>query len=459
MKKLFYTLWLLSLSCVSIFSQEDLETTLSLKGGVVLSEKYIDGRIYTEFEKENSEESSFNIKTWATKIHFPKYVSTGIGNFSMSGIWSKFNDPCPTTMTSLKTPFEVKKVLVTTLPTSSSSEKSLIATIELDFPFLQLSGYIKNLNTKNPSTGLGLSFQYNNNANNVALQITTAWQKVPLNAKTEDTWFVKNTYFNPYKSHSIIQQITLKTVSNIALFSGGITQMPFVKNAYFVRLEDSIELLPFLLNTQFFLCSKSYLNHKGSFVTSPMVFSLNPQLRFFYEKTLIKHVFLGGMIKASLEKVQKNCNFSWIVSYKGMVEIDSNTVLVSLEADISDIFCINFSCDFNMERYVDLMKNWKIDCEYSKPTEDTTDYGNIILKNSSTAKINITTKDVLEIQLFSEGIFDLNNKKSLSNISLGCSCGTELKYLTLKGGITYDTKLTKENEHSLHAEFSAQIHL
>ena len=119
MKKKILCIFCLAFVCFSTFCSEDsLDWNISLLNGIIVTENYFDVRVYYEGEKKHLEEFTHGLKTWATRVHAFDCFSLGVGNFSQSGVWSKFKNPTPNFIAPLKEPFAISKSLISVLPTS-----------------------------------------------------------------------------------------------------------------------------------------------------------------------------------------------------------------------------------------------------------------------------------------------------------------------------------------------------
>ncbi len=450
-----------------IVAEEKLNWNVSLLNGVSLSEKHLEARIYYDLEQKQFEEFYHGIKTWGTKLHLFDCISLGFGNMSLSGAWSKFNNPCPSDIDPLKNEIEISKTLVISLPTSSSVNDSVLASVELDLPVFRLNGYFEGFGSEKFSGGVCCSFLFkHSNPSVLTLQTTTTWQTIPLSKKPEETWFLENPYFKSQQSHSFIQEIAIKSFNVSSIFNFGVMQMPFIKNSWFFRNENSFLFLPFLLNIQSFYCSEDYLCHDGSFVSSPIAFGINPQLRFSFDSDVLRNINIGFSCNANLSKAKVfYIPMQWEYEYTGLLEIILNTVTVGFEVENGEDFSSELNFLYEPVATSVFKREWGLKCEYSKFLEDADDYGNLLVKNLFDFELFIDSSCALDMGFFCESKYDLSEKRVQPAILLGISNCLELdtqyfrntQTLSVKSAIEFSIQEKKPAQ--LHADFSIILRL
>ena len=452
-KKIFCTFCVVVVAFFPVGTEENLDWKTSLVSGVSLNEKYIDARVYSELEKEALGELTYGLKTWGIKGCLFDCLSLGFGNLAVSGVWSKFNNPCPSSLDSLKEPFAISRILKTDLPNSSSVNDSVISSMDLNLPVFQLNGYIEGL-SEITEAGFGCSFKYTK-TDYFSLQTTTAWQMASINSKVEDGWFLENKYFKPQKKHALIQEISFKFAHFVTMLHGGVNQTPFGEWAWFIRSENSITVLPFLINFQGFFSSENCIN-----------FDFNPQLRFAFDTNSIRELKVGFSVNAKFEKPEKfYLPAEWCYAYCGAVNIAFETIAVALESEFSEEFSTSFNFLLEPNWGPTFNRNWGFDCKYSKAVDDKEDFGKIELQNFFDAKFAQNFKHKVAAGIYAESLFDLNQNVVQPTITLGGSSSLELNAEFLKNTQTLSIKaamdftLQEKKPAKLNADFSVILSL
>ncbi len=312
--------------------------------GLTLSNKYIQARVFSELEKPNDKKPSYDITAWGIEINPFAFFSLNIGNNSYSGIWSRLNNPSPSKISPLKQKYVIQKRLLSSLPSSTSSKKPLSIELNLSFPLVAVQAISSISPEETTFSGIGFSIPFTlyDNKDNPHLQVSgrwsNAWKMTKLYAKESDSWFSDSKLYLPDYYHSAISELSLRLPYNTVLLSTGISQNPFEKPSGFFRGEYSLQVNPFLLNAQFFICEVNFLDQNGRFQQDTIKASINPQLRFNYFSGIVRSFKLGGT--ASIELQNGDSFFDearWVAFFDIESEIQCIFITFNASASLSDL--------------------------------------------------------------------------------------------------------------------------
>ncbi len=463
MKKIFIIATLFLFISSLMANDEKIELQGSILRGLSFSDVFVDARVFTELAKDFDNELTFDIKSWGTIIKPFDFVSLGIGNFSLSGVWSRFNNPVPSNLNALKEPLSVGKRLLINLPTSTSSSDDIFASVSFDFPYFQLDGFIEGFE-KSFSASVGLSFKYEtHDPKKFKIIASSAWNRVKVLSKTTESWFLEKSFFPSQFVNSLIQEIALRFCSNTLFLSGGVAQQPGNKFAYFFRTEYSLEILPFLLHMQVFLSSKEYITSSSSYCTSPFKASINPQLRFSFSDCFLEELSFGFAINAEVKNAKTYyLPMFWCFDYRTSVRFICNTISVLFDTKYSNPL-LETTITLNIKPNYGFERTWLLDLEYAKDIFDTIDYGKLFVNSDFSSDFSINGIDITN-KVFCDSEIPVNNIKD-SIIDVGLCFSSDLKStfferkqnLLLKG--TVNCELTKKKPAKITADFFVIVNL
>ncbi len=294
----FFIIILVLCSTAKIFPQEqEFESSYNLVSGVIVQNDYINARLFSEFDKPYSEMQKILLKTWAFEVEPFSSFTLGVGTYSFSGIWSRFNSPSPVSISPLKHAYNIQSRLLPTLPSASSAAKIPSVNIEVNTTAFSINAFSSISFQKETTGGIGLQIPFLIQGKKelplLKGKTVLAWKMIELQSKDSTTWFLQSKSFPKEILHSVIQEILVESSHNTLLTSIGFTQMPYEKPGAFFRTEYSLEVNPFLLNLHAFLCTKHYLSHSGSIEKNPIQVSINPQFRAQFYSGLLRSIKIG----------------------------------------------------------------------------------------------------------------------------------------------------------------------
>lgn len=409
MKKIFLLICLVFIfENIDLFSNEKMVRDISFSSGIMFDEKYLDARVFTKIEKKDSEELNFNLSSWGIKLTPFDCVSIFCGDVMLSGLWSRFNNPAPSSFSSLKEPFLLQKKLLVSLPSIDSTSSNFCTNLSLGFAHLQIDAYTKGLDLESLSTGIGVSFKFETSDSKFKTHCTSAWQVVPISSKKEDSWFINKQYFKCQHSNSFIQEIGINSYFNALIISFGITEQPFENLGWFVRTEYSLDMQPFLLNMQVFFSNNNYMTHNSSIILTPFIVAANPQLRFYFDNCYVTSIYLGFAFNAEVKKNEKYfLPMEWLFDCSTSIKLVTKHSKVEFLARYAQ-HVLDVSTELNFEPSYGFKRIWKMDCCYEKEIEEKFDKGKLFIVSGISMKNVFAAKHIFENTLLVESVVDLN---------------------------------------------------
>ncbi len=293
---------------------QGIEQKTKLTTGLMIDSNIYQIRFFYETKEIPKSFSELSAKTWSIQFNPFNIITLHIGSLSFSGIWSRFNKPQPNTISPIKLPLSIQQRLITSLPSKDTAKRNTSISLDFDFSFLKLTALTSSFLSQEQFLGLGLSIPFNLKNVHINGNYTVAWKMATLQAKANDSWFMKTSYFPSKTFHAIINELSFKSQINSMILSVGFSERPKGNPASFLRMEHSLILKPFLLNSQIFLCDLNYLTHTNSSIRDTVHISLNPQINFLYFTGLIRSLKLGITITTGLENGESFFDKSTLLS-------------------------------------------------------------------------------------------------------------------------------------------------
>ncbi len=448
----FFVAFLLFGGNITLYCSEKEQSIDSLfVTGVQFNSSFFKGKMYAEYETPQEETTSNVLKTWSAQLQPFDFLRLSAGSLSYSGLWSKFNNPAPSTIYPLKNEYTIQKKLITSTPSKTTSERTPSIALEIQFPHFLLTTFTSLDFEGDLFAGSGISIPFGaqyGKETSVQGSISTAWKMVSHHPKTSDTWFLTQKYFEENIYHTFIQDFSVKYNTSTFLLNTGFTQMPHGKPAGFLRGEYSFSYKPFFLNAQFFLCDINYLGQNGSYKLDTLQMALNPQLHFLQYAGLIRSFKIGFTAKGELQNeealhreslfflffdiaTEVKLLFLTVTASAGISELqiaEQKTIQMQEESPIS----LKTSFKFYPWYLKAIARSWHLQCQYEthplkKERSDTFD-------TSINFLYFIPQNDWLKsrITIFSENIIKLNNEEKSQSYAYGIKTYSQIQVSVLK---------------------------
>ncbi len=425
--------------------------------GITLSNSYAQVRLFSELEKLDDTKASYELTSWGAKVMPFDFCSLALGGISYSGVWSRLNNPEPNKIAPLKQKYSIQKRLLSTLPSITSSEKPLSIEFNLDLPFVHIQAFSSVSPELASFGGIGTSFPFTlfENKDKPDLQIsgrwTTAWKISKLHAKEYDSWFVDTKPFLDDYYHSMVSELALRVPFNTILLSAGLSQNPFGNPLGFFRGEYSLQVNPFLLNAQLFMCDIDYFGQDGRYQKDTFQASLNPQLRFNYYSGFIRSFKLGGTARVELQngntffEETKWLSFFDIASELQCIFLTLHTsvslseiLITSKEKNIKILLQNNSNLKIQTillfrPWYLEIIDRvWSVGCGYETEISKLAKNGDFIINIKLSTKAQINEDLLINSNFYGESDFSQIDPLKETSIILGGKINLEYKIKFVK---------------------------
>lgn len=466
------------------------QTDISVQSGISVSKKYFQANVYGEFESSTDGGQNAELNSWALRVKPFDFLSVTGGTLVYGGIWSRFNNPSPLSISALKQPYALSTRLITNLPGKETKTAPPSVAININFPFLKITTFMGGFQKNQFLGGVGttLPFHFEPQWQSLPAGIrgtwTLAWRVAHLAQKEHNTWFIPQPVFLSSYYHSFIQELALKTKFNTLLFTAGFSQSPYGKPSGFIRTEYSLAFPVFVLNGQFFMCDIDYLGQNGSFKRDTMRIAINPQLRLSFFGTAIRSVRLGITAETTYQNTTNIIPKSdWHTTFKLGADVQFVMLSLGLNASISDLLLAKNHTTPDLFLYKDsllkiqskvlfrpwyasaFMRTWSLQCNYEKYVKKPDSTPNLSIKGDFSGSIIIAQVHRLGIRTGTEIQFNALPKITLKAVTFFCKVSTDLyanffkstQRLQLNANMELDVKEKKLD--GLKADFSVILKL
>lgn len=466
------------------------QTDISVQSGIVFDNKYFQANCYGEFETSTDTEPEFELNSWALRIQPFDFLSVTGGTLAYGGVWSRFNNQSPLSISALKQPYTLATRLISNLPGKETKTAQPSLAIGVNFPFLKINAFIGGFQKNQLWGGVGTTLPFNLEPHNKLLPAglrgtwTVAWRVAHLEQKKSEKWFIPQPIFLSEYYHSFIQELALKTKFNTLLFSAGFSQSPYGKPSGFMRTEYSLALPVFILNAQFFMSDIDYLGQKSSFERDTMRIALNPQLRFNFFGTLIRSVRIGVMAETTYQNTTDIIPKSdWFTTFKLGADVQFVMISLGASASISDLLLTkNQSAPDLLLQKESLLKiqskvvfrpwyasafarTWTLNGNYEKYIKKPDSDPNLSIKGSFSGSFIIAKAHRVGIRAATELKLKVPKKMTLNAVSFSLKATTDLRanffsstqVLQLSAQTEVDIK--KDEFDGIKADFSVILRL
>ncbi len=291
-----------------------LSSTKTADVGIQLQFPLVEARIYGHSDFSNTEKKKIELQNWSLQVGESSSWQISAGNLSLSGIFSRFNNPTVTVPSAFKSYGVSESGLKISKPSFSSSRSGKTAfagTVRFSyfdlFAFARMDRELEFADIKSIAypIGIGASIIYPKKDERrgapLELSVTVLAGHSSLQAKENDSWYLDYPYFAKTSTHYVLSEICVIT-EQIELFSSnGFSEHPLGELYFFTRNELSWTMYFFTLNVFFSYIDNGYIPANGSQIHKSLHGYINPQFLFPLNDQKSRHFRLGFLSSVQYE--------------------------------------------------------------------------------------------------------------------------------------------------------------